>query len=261
MDIHNTTIVVTGGGSGIGEGLCRRFKQEGAKNIIVADIVESDAQRVASEIGGIPRTIDVTDESQIQALIQKIETDIAPIDIFCSNAGILCTDPDHAASSPNEDWDRLWKVNVLAHVFAARHMLPHMLKRGNGYLLNTASAAGLLSQLGSAPYSVTKHASIGFAESLAIAHGDQGIKVSIICPQAVRSKMTLDIDTGLAKSAAGDGVLEPEQLAETVMQGIKEEQFLILPHLIVETYMKRKTDDYDRWLSGMRRFKNMLESQ
>lgn len=261
MDIKGKTIIVTGGGSGIGEGLCHRFSQEGAKHIIVADIIEADAQRVASEMGGIPKVIDVTDESQIKSLIDEVENTIAPIDIFCSNAGILCTDPDHAASTPNETWDQLWKVNVLSHVYAARHMLPYMLKRGNGYLLNTASAAGLLSQLGSAPYSVTKHASIGFAESLAIAHGEQGIKVSVICPQAVRSKMTLDVDTGLANSAAGDGILEPDQLAETVIQGIKEEKFLILPHPIVETYMQRKTADYDRWLNGMRRFKAMLENE
>jgi len=256
MELKDKIIVVTGGGSGIGAGLCRRFAEEGAKAIIVADIILSDAQSVAEEMGGIAKAVDVSDEAQIEKLIEEVEAEVGPIDVFCSNAGILVLDPSHAASSSNEDWDRIWQINVMAHVYAARHMIPRMLERGGGYLVNTASAAGLLSQIGSSPYSVTKHAAVGFAESLSIAHGNDGIRVSVVCPQAVRSKMTEGSEGGGV--AGGDGMLEPADLAETTVQGMREERFLILPHPEVEEYMKRKTSDYDRWLKGMRRWRDQF---
>jgi NAD(P)-dependent dehydrogenase (short-subunit alcohol dehydrogenase family) len=256
MELKDKIIVVTGGGSGIGAGLCRRFAEEGAKAIVVADIVLADAQSVAEEMGGIAKAVDVSDEAQVQKLIEDVEAEVGPIDVFCSNAGILVLDPSHAASSSNEDWDRIWQINVMAHVYAARHLIPRMLERGSGYLVNTASAAGLLSQIGSSPYSVTKHAAVGFAESLSIAHGDQGIRVSVVCPQAVRSKMTAGSEGGGV--AGGDGMLEPEDLAETTVQGMREERFLILPHPQVEEYMKRKTSDYDRWIKGMRRWRDQF---
>jgi NAD(P)-dependent dehydrogenase (short-subunit alcohol dehydrogenase family) len=173
---------------------------------------------------------------------------------LCSNAGIGFGDGKEgmATSLPNDRWQRMWEVNLMAHVYGARAVLPSMIERGQGYLLHTASAAGLLSQIGDAAYSTTKHAAIGFAESLAITHGEQGIKVSVLCPQGVRTPM-LD---GLADSPqAGDGILEPEAVADSVIEGLAAERFLILPHAQVLTYMQRKTSDYDRWLAGMRRFR------
>lgn len=254
MELKDKITVVTGGASGIGEALCRRFHAEGAKGVVVVDMDEAGAQRVAKEIGGIAMTADVSNESDIQRVVRDTESQLGPIDLFCSNAGILCIDPSHAASTDNAMWDRIWGINVMAHVYAARAVLPGMIERGEGYILNTASAAGLLSQIGSAPYSVTKHAAIGFAENLAITHGNDGIKVSVICPQAVRTGMTRDSNGGGV--AGGDGMLEPDALAETTIQGIRNEQFLILPHPEVKTYMERKVSDYDRWIQGMQRWRS-----
>lgn len=252
MELKDKCCVITGGASGIGEGLCKRFHQEGA-TVVVVDWDLEGAKRVADEIGAVAMQADVSKEEDIQRVVADVEADIAPIDLFCSNAGIMVADVTHAASASNEDWERIWQINVMAHVYAARAVLPLMIERGDGYLLNTASAAGLLSQIGSAPYSVTKHAAVGLAENLAIAHGDDGIKVSIVCPQAVRSKMTANTEGG--GPAGGDGMIEPEDLAETTVQGIREERFLILPHPEVQTYMERKVTDYDRWLKGMRRWR------
>lgn len=254
MELKDKIAVVTGGASGIGEALCRRFHQEGAKGVVVVDMDEEGTRRVAEEIGGIAMTADVSNESDIQRVVRDTEEQLGPIDLFCSNAGIICIDPSHVASSDNEAWERIWQINVMAHIYAARAVLPSMIERGEGYILNTSSAAGLLSQIGSAPYSVTKHAAIGFAESIAIAHGDDGIKVSVICPQAVRTGMTRDTDGGGV--AGGDGMLEPEELAETTIQGIRNEQFLILPHPEVKTYIERKASDYDRWIKGMQRWRS-----
>lgn len=253
MELKDKITVVTGGASGIGEALCKRFHEEGAKAVVVVDRDEEGAKRVAESIGGVAMVADVANEADIQRVVADTESQIGPIDLFCSNAGIGVPDVSHAASASNEDWENIWQINVMAHIYAARAVLPGMIERGDGYLLNTASAAGLLSQIGSAPYSVTKHAAVGFAESLAITHGDDGIKVSIICPQAVRSKMTEG--TGEGGSAGGDGMLEPEELAETTIQGIRDEIFLILPHPVVKTYMERKVSDYDRWIGGMRRWR------
>lgn len=254
MELKDKIAVVTGGASGIGEALCRRFHQEGAKGVVVVDMNEAGARRVADEIGGLAMTADVSEESDIQRVVRDTEEKLGPIDLFCSNAGISCADPSHAASCDNDAWERIWAVNVMAHIYAARAVLPSMIERGDGYLLNTVSAAGLLSAIGSAPYSVTKHAAIGFAESVAISHGDDGIKVSVICPQAVRTEMTRDLNAG--GSAGGDGMLEPEELAETTIQGIRNEQFLILPHPEVKTYIERKASDYDRWIKGMQRWRS-----
>lgn len=254
MELKDKIAVVTGGASGIGEALCRRFHQEGAKGIVVVDMDKEGTQRVADEVGGIAMIADVSNEADIQRIVRDTEEQLGPIDLFCSNAGILCIDPGHIASTDNETWERMWAVNVMAHIYAARAVLPSMLERGEGYIVSTASAAGLLSQIGSAPYSVTKHAAIGFAESVAIAHGDDGIKVSVICPQAVRTGMTRNSEGGGV--AGGDGMLEPEQLAETTIQGIRNEQFMILPHEEVKTYFERKASDYDRWINGMKRLRS-----
>jgi NAD(P)-dependent dehydrogenase (short-subunit alcohol dehydrogenase family) len=191
---------------------------------------------------------DVARDAEVARVIDDVETRVGPIDLFCSNAGILLVG---GAEVPDADWQRIWEVNVMSHVFAARHLVPRMLARGGGYLLNTASAAGLLSQIGSAPYSVTKHAAVGFAEWLSITYGDQGLRVSVLCPQAVRTAMTAGFEGG---GVAGvDGMLEPEQLAEVVVAGLRDERFHILPHPSVAEYVRRKAEDPERWIRGMRR--------
>ncbi|MBW1819865.1 MAG: SDR family oxidoreductase [Deltaproteobacteria bacterium] len=246
MEIKDKVIMVTGGASGIGQGLCERFARDGAKGIAVADVDEDGARRVADSIGGLAIACDVSKEDDIIAAVKETEERLGPIDLFCSNAGIIAIGGFEVA---NDAWQRIWEINVLAHVFAARAVIPGMIERGGGYFLITASAAGLLSQIGSAPYSVTKHAAVGLAENLAITYGDQGIKVSALCPQAVRSAMTRE-GGGVA---AVDGMMEPDELAEYVVQALEKERFLILPHPEVQTYMERKVSDYDRWLQGMRR--------
>jgi NAD(P)-dependent dehydrogenase (short-subunit alcohol dehydrogenase family) len=254
MRVEDKVIVVTGGASGIGKAMCLRFHQEGARAIAVADIDEAGAREVAAEIGGLALRCDVSVEADIIALVEETERRFGPIDLFCSNAGIGIPDGPGgmATSTPNQDWQKIWQVHVMAHVYAARAVLPGMIERGGGYLLNTSSAAGLLSQIGSACYSTTKHAAIGFAESLAITHGDQGIRVSVLCPQGVATPMTVGQEYS---PQAGDGMLQPSAVAESVIRGLEEERFLILPHPQVQTYMERKTSDYDRWLRGMRRYR------
>ncbi len=247
MQIQGKVVVVTGGASGIGEALCRRFALEGAR-VAVADVNAQGAARVAGEVKGLPIKCDVSKEDEIIALVNRTQSELGPIDIFCGNAGII---EIGAVEASNAAWQRIWEINVMAHVYAARAVFPGMIARGGGYFLITASAAGLLSQIGSAPYSVTKHAAVGLAENLAITYGDQGIKISVICPQAVRTRMTGL--TGNGGVAAVDGLIEAEKVAEDVLQGIAAEKFLILPHPEVQTYMERKVTDYDRWLAGMRR--------
>ncbi|MEP7099954.1 MAG: SDR family oxidoreductase [Burkholderiales bacterium] len=253
MDVRQKVVVVTGGASGIGKALCERFAQEGASAVIVADLDGAGAESVAAGIGGIGVQVDVSSESEVQKLVQFATERCGRVDIFCSNAGII-TRADEDAS--NAQWQRHWDVNLMAHVYAARAVLPQMLARGEGYLLQTASAAGLLSQVNAAPYSVTKHAAVGFAEWLSIAHGDAGIRVSCLCPQGVLTPMLMGAD-GMqrAHSFLGEGALSAEAVAGEVMTAIREERFLVLPHPEVLTFMQRKTADYDRWIRGMRRLR------
>lgn len=250
MDIRGKTAVVTGGAAGIGAALCVRFAKEAAAHVIVVDRAIDQAQQVASEIGGTAIQCDVSDERQIIALVDEVESRFAPIDLFCSNAGIAPLDRERGwvASSPNAEWDRSWGVNVMAHVYAARALTPRMAKRGGGYFLHTISAAGLLSQIDGAVYSTTKHAALGFAESLAITHREQGIRVSALCPQGVDTPMLNAMPDGPQKR---DGVISAEAVADCVIRGLNDERFLILPHDIVAEYMQAKTRDYDRWISGM----------
>ncbi len=247
MDIAGKIVVVTGAASGIGRALALRFAAEGAKAVVCADRDAAGVKATAEACGGVAFVTDVSREADILALIEGVERDIGPIDLFCSNAGIGV---GGGAEAPDEAWQRIWDINVMAHVWAARHLVPLMIARGGGYLMNTASAAGLLSQIGSAPYAVTKHAAVALAEWLAITHGDDGVKVSVLCPQAVRTAMTAGNPDGVASV---DGMIEPEDVADACVKAIAAETFLILPHPEVLEYMRRKTGDYDRWLGGMRK--------
>lgn len=260
MLIKDKVVVVTGGASGIGKALCQRFADEGAAAVVVADINQQGIDSVAQSIRDRTKTLaiktDVSNEADIQALVSQTLASFGRIDLFCSNAGIFTIGDENVS---DEAWQRIWDINVMGHIYAARAVLPGMLERGEGYLLNTASAAGLLSQIGSAPYAVTKHAAVGFAEWLSITYGSRGIKVSVLCPQAVRTEMTANTRGG---GVAGvDGMLEPDALAQTVIETLAEERFLCLPHPQVLTYMQRKTADYDRWLGGMRRLQDQYSDQ
>ena len=247
MEIKDRIVVVTGAASGIGRALAQRFAKDGAKKVICSDINAEGVKAVAAEVGGRAFVTNVGKEADIQSLIETVEAEEGPIDLFCSNAGIGY---GGGAEVSDERWQRIWDINVMAHVWAARYLVPLMTARGGGYLLNTASAAGLLSQVGSAPYAVTKHAAVGLAEWLAITHGDKGIRVSVLAPQAVRTAMTAGNPDGVASV---DGMLEPEDAAEACVRAIEAETFLVLPHPQVLDYMRRKTENYDRWLGGMRK--------
>ncbi len=247
MDIKDKIVVITGAASGIGKALAIRCHTEGAKLVVCSDINGEGSAATAAQIGGISFKTNVAVEGDIVHLIETVEADHGPIDLFFSNAGIGI---GGGAEASNEGWQRIWDINVMSHVWAARHLVPRMAARGGGYLINTASAAGLLSQIGSAPYAVTKHAAVGLAEWLAITHGDQGIKVSVLCPQAVRTAMTAGNPDGVASV---NGMIEAEEVAECVIGCIAAETFLILPHPVVLDYIRRKTGDYDRWIKGMQK--------
>ena len=258
MKTAGKVCVVTGGASGIGKALATRFIAEGATAVVIADLNADMVSAVGAEIGAQAHALDVRDESAIGALVASVEAEHGQIDLFCSNAGIIGVDgePWWATGADNALWQRMWEIHLMSHVYAARACLPAMIARGEGYFLNTASAAGLLAQIGSAPYSVTKHAAVSFAESLAITHGDDGIKVSCLCPQAVDTAMTAGTDGG---GVAGvDGMLSAEAVAEAVIQGLDAESFLILPHPEVEEYRQNKARSYDRWLGGMRKLRRLF---
>ncbi len=253
MDLAGKVAVVTGGASGIGAALARAFAKEGAQ-VAVADLNAAGANEVAAEVGGIALTIDVSIEADNKRLIEEAENILGPIDLFCANAGIALGGSEQ---SPDEDWERMWRVNFLSHVYAARHLIPRWKERGGGYLLVTASAAGLLSNLGAAQYSVTKHAAVAFAEWLSITYGDEGIRVSCLCPQGVLTPI-LDLVSevsGFLRSTA----ITPEQVAADVVIGIAAERFLILPHPEVAQYEQRRAGDRDRWLEGMRQLSRNLK--
>jgi len=251
MKVSGKVVVVTGGANGIGQALCEIFHREGASKVVVADLDGARAKVVADSIGGAAFACDVAKESDIRDLIETTEQQFGPIELFCSNAGIGAGfDPlsENAGGTSDEPWAKSWAIHVMAHVYAARHLIPRMKARGGGYFLNTISAAGLLSQVGSAAYSTTKHAAVGFAENLAISHKAHNIRVSILCPQGVETNMLRDLPKG---PQSGDGNLTPEDVAEAALQGIDREAFLILPHPQVIDYMRKKTDNYDRWIGGM----------
>jgi NAD(P)-dependent dehydrogenase (short-subunit alcohol dehydrogenase family) len=248
MQVKDKVMIVTGGANGIGAALCRRFAREGAKAVVVADMDGPAAQAMAQEIHGLPVPCDVSREEDVVRLVQQTEAECGPVDLYCSNAGIIVMGLTEVS---NAHWQHIWEINVMSHVYAARAVLPGMLRRGSGGFVITASAAGLLNQIDSMPYTVTKHAAVGLADNLAINYGDRGIQVSVICPMAVRSLMTRD-GGGIA---ALDGMLEAEQVAEDVVEALEKGQFMILPHPQVKNYFKHKATDYDRWVHGMQRLR------
>ncbi len=261
MQVTGRNVVVTGGARGIGKALCEAFARAGAAKVVVADLDGAAARAVAAEIGGAAFKCDVAQEKDIFHVIEETERQFGPIALFCSNAGIGGGfDPlsVNAGGSSDEPWMRSWAIHVMAHVYAARHLIPRYKARGGGYFLNTISAAGLLSQVGSAPYSTTKHAAVGFAENLAISHKADNIKVSILCPQGVDTDMLRSIPKG---PQSGDGDLSPEQVAQDVLKGLAEESFLILPHPQVLGYMRKKTENYDRWLAGMAKIQAKMREE
>lgn len=260
MDVKDKIIVVTGGADGIGKGLCHAFHDAGAQHIIVADLNGAQANEVAVSVNGTAFEVNVGREADVTQMIDATESTIGPIDLYVSNAGIFRSDPDPAqyASCSNQDWQDSWDVNVMAHVYAVRSVVPKMLARGGGAFLITASAAGLLSQIGSASYAVTKHAAVGLAESLAITHGRDGLHVYALCPEAVMTPLIHDTTDIAAKAASMDGVLTPEDVACATLQGLRDETFLILPHAQVKEHMAHKSQNYERWIGGMQKFRQSL---
>jgi NAD(P)-dependent dehydrogenase (short-subunit alcohol dehydrogenase family) len=249
MQVKDKVVVVTGGANGIGRALCMRFAAEGARGIVVADVDAEGAGRVAREIGGLAVVANVGKEADVVRLVEAAAKAYGPIDLFCSNAGIAIEGGPEASDG---DWQRIWQINVMAHVYAARAVLPGMVARGQGYLLQTASAAGLLTMIGSAPYSVTKHAAVALAEWLRITYEPAGIKVSCLCPLGVRTNMLASAG-GIPGAMLRQSAIEPEIVAEAVIKGLEEEHFLILPHPEALEYFRRKAGDYDRWIRGMKR--------
>jgi NAD(P)-dependent dehydrogenase (short-subunit alcohol dehydrogenase family) len=256
MELKGSVAVVTGGASGIGRALCQRFAAEGARGIVVADMHEEGARAVAAEVKGVAVGCDVGVEDQIVKLARRAEEAFGAIDLFCSNAGLATKG---GAEASDADWKRNWDVHVMSHVYAARAVLPGMLKRGSGYLLNTASAAGLLTEMGSAPYSVTKHAAVAFAEWLSIQHREAGIRVSCLCPMGVTTNM-LAVDNPHVNYLKLTAVT-PEHVAEECVRALREERFMILPHPEVKEFYVYRANDTDRWMNGMRRLNKKIRGQ
>ena len=264
------TAVVTGGGHGIGRALCRRLQRDGA-TVVVVDLDGAAAENVAVEISGVARVVDVADEAAMLALVNEVERDIGPIDLFISNAGVAFGDGVSGAISAegglnaaDDRWEACWRINVMAHVYAARALVPRMLERGSGYLVNIASAAGLLSQIVDAAYSATKHAAVAFAESLAIDYGDRGINVAVVCPQAVATRMIgIEDDSDSLDGGFGgndvDGIMSADEVADIIISESLGGRFMILTHPQVATYFQRKATDHDRWIGGMQRFRKKLK--
>lgn len=249
MELDNRVCVVTGGASGIGAATCRAFSAKGAR-VVVTDINMEGARQVAEEIGGLAIACDVSVEAEVNNLVAESEKQLGPIDLFFNNAAVATG--GNPLNTPIDVWQDQWNINVMAHVYAVRAVLPGMLARGQGYLLHTASMAGILTSQGNLTYATTKHAVVGLAEWLSITYHDEGIRVSLLAPLGVRTPMLGDLSSPFAVSAAGP-IKEPEDVADMVVSGVQSESFLILTDPIAQTWMERKTNDPERWLTGMRR--------
>jgi NAD(P)-dependent dehydrogenase (short-subunit alcohol dehydrogenase family) len=265
VEVTNRVVVITGGAGGIGRALARRMAAEGAAGVVVADLDGTGAERVAGDIGERALGIgcDVADDGAVRELLDRAADAFGPVDVYCANAGVAIGSEPHTTG--DEVWDTAFAVNVRAHVVAARHLLPGWLSRGAGCFVSTASAAGLLTQIGSAPYAMTKHAAVAFAEWMSVTYGDQGIRASCLCPMGVNTALfrggAEDIEDAPMPTqvvAAAGNVLEPDDVAEVVMDTLREERFLVLPHPEVLTFFQRKASDYDRWLAGMRRLQRTV---
>jgi len=268
MELRDRVVVITGAGSGIGEAIARAAHAAGARHVVVADLHGEQAERVANDIDGTAVALDVSDETAIRDMVESTLEAHGPIDLFVSNAGFVTA---AGLEDTNEAIQSMWEVHCMAHIYAARAVLPSMIARGEGYILSTASAAGLLTQIGSMAYSMTKAAAVSLAEWLSITHHHQGIRFSVLCPQAVATNIVRNSpqnamsaqadgdDNGFEGGvASGDGVLDPADVAQMCLDAIRDEQFLILPHPEVATYVERKATDRERWLAGMRRFQRAL---
>jgi NAD(P)-dependent dehydrogenase (short-subunit alcohol dehydrogenase family) len=263
MELNDKVAIVTGAGSGIGRALAQRIARAGARGVVCTDLNGVNAEETARMIGGVASAaaLDVADEAAIEKIVADTEARYGAVDLFVSNAGYGRAG---GLDLPTAEWQKMMNVHAFSHLAAARAVIPGMLKRGGGYLLSTASAAGLLTQMDSGPYALSKHAAVAFAEWVAINYGDQGIGVSVLCPQAVRTNILGPRAANASSStrqAAGDGILEPEFVADACLDAIRDERFLVLPHPEVLTYFQRKAADYDRWLSGMRRFRQKLQGR
>ena len=254
MQLVNQVAVVTGGANGIGEALCRRFAAEGARGVVVSDVNLAAAHKLAAEIGGVAIQCDVRRETEVQSLVEQVLDQFGQIDLFVSNAGVTTSG---GIEVEDAEWQRLWDVNLMAHVYAARAVLPSMLERGAGYLLQTSSAAGLLTEIGSAPYSVTKHAAVSFAEWLSVKYQRRGIRVSCLCPAGVSTEF-LDLDDPVHQFLHYTSVT-PEAVADCVIQGLAEEKFLFTPHVEVNEFFRFKTEQYDAWLKNFSRVNQKME--
>ncbi len=255
MKLKDKVVVVTGAASGIGRGLCQRFAQEGPKGIVVSDYNAEGAEKVAREIGGLAVPADVSKEADIKKLVEITTKQYGPIDLFCSNAGIPA---QGGAEAPDAVWQRCWEIHVMAHVWAARAVLPSMIERGGGYLLQTGSAGGLLTTLGQAPYAVSKHAAVAFAEYLSITHARQGIKVSCLCPFGVISGMLPPDAEGVGKIILRTAIT-PLECADYVVGALEREEFFILPHPEILEYFKGRANNHERWLRYMRKEQERIE--
>ena len=259
MEVEGKIVAITGAASGIGLALAKACLERGAKKVIALDLLEDRLGEAIGELGAscVGMQMDVSSHDDVAAMAKKAATDHGEIDIYFSNAGIMQTDaPDWKVTSQTYDqWDVMWRVNVLAHVIAAKVLLPSMLERGGSGFIVTASAAGLLSQIGDVSYSVTKHAAVGFAESLAITHGDDGLYVAALCPQAVESRMTVGAE---GSSAALDGIMPADTMAHKTLDSMQAGRFMIRPHDDVVQYFQNKAADYDRWIGGMRKLRRKV---
>ena len=251
MEPKDKVIVITGGSGGIGSAMARAFLREGAEAVVISDLDSAPVEACADILGCDWRVCDVTDELQVQDLVDSVISKYGRVDVYCSNAGAAGSSSGVLTDASNEVWQKQWDLHVMAHIYASRALLPSMIDRGEGYFLITSSAAGLLAATGSGPYTVTKAAAIKFAECLSITHGDDGIGIAVLCPQGVA--------TAMAPKSLGngqtDGILEPETVAAVVIESMRDGRFHVLPHPEVEGYVRRKGDDIDRWLGGMRRLR------